>query len=686
LHAADFLADGGLFLQYRVSRLPADPRAFPIFLDPDMTPPTNVRLDEGSRALLWDYNPRADEEPVTGFRVYLNGSLQWVEEAGALESGLPPEWFTPPCGATYTFAVSAYRFELPQGPESPPGTVSVTTPAEGCQREIQINFLTLETFDLGGDGRYEDRGGDVGPPYGSFFANDWQAAFDTRVTSGAGGSLDVPIGLTHNTVYNLGTISADPAWRFSSEPLAVVNVPLGGSFEFGYRIMDMDTGSCHDSGDPGCDDLVCEGLSFIYEDSTAGELDRRHEGSLASENGRCRVTYSFGPAAGSPFGSGVPGWEPMPWIDVEDVIIDQASGRVNILIRNTGSAAWPRHDLQVELQTRSGESLGISTFENYTIEAGQHAVLHPDILLGPPFDACVLIDPNNLVMEEYEAHDILYHNRVCPVLPDLVIDDVHYDDAGGGQLFVTVTNTGEARLDNRTLKLQVFLPDGSPAYLFSSWPNVSLDPNESRIFELSAVNESMRTRLQGGYTVYADPDLIIPESSEDNNSYEIPASGQLKVWWCDSYIPHYHGLGSTTRMHLKVEVVRGTVAETVYEAGRSNTLTSMETFAYDYNHCYLQGCNYAFSCDENSPEFTVLGDEALRVTVSAEFRAGSIGSFENLGSASQTWRAENNWGARPAEGDREWGFSNSRRLSEVPPIGMVLPPEWWSEVCIVQLP
>ena len=265
-------------------------------------------------------------------------------------------------------------------------------------------------------------------------------------------------------------------------PYTVVNVPVGGSLEIGYSIMDMDTGSCNDSGDPGCDDLVCDGLLSIGEDSPDNALDYHRESTLTSENGRCRVTYSFGPAAGSPLGTGVPGWEPMPWIDVEDVIIDQATGRVAVPIRNTGSAAWPRHDLQVELQTRSGESLGISTFENYTIEAGQHAVLHPDILLEPPYDACVLVDPNNLVMEEFEAHGILYHSPVCPVLPDLVIDDVHFDAAGGGQLFVTVTNTGEARLDDRTLKLQVFLPDGSPAYLFSSWPNVSLNPNESQDF------------------------------------------------------------------------------------------------------------------------------------------------------------------------------------------------------------
>jgi len=686
-HAEVVGAEGHLYLQYRVSRQAADPRAFPLFLDPGMTPPTNVRLDERRNSLRWDYSPRPDEEAITGFRIYLNGNLQWVEDASTLESGLPYEWFNPPCGATYNFAVTAYRYELPDGPESPSGEVSITTPAEGCQREIQINLISLETLDLGGDGRYEDRGGDVGPPYGSFFANEWQVSFDTRVTSGGGGSLDVPIGLTHNTLYNIGSISADPAWRFSGVPYTVVGIPPGGSFEFGFRILDDDTGRCHNSDDPGCDDLVCEGQSFIYQDSSTGELDRNHEGVLTSEDERCRLTYTFGPAFSSPVGSGVPGWEPMPWIDVEDVLIDPVSGKMQIPIINSGTATWPWHDLEVEIQTRSGESLGVYTWENYVLEAGQGAVLeHPDILLEAPYDACVLIDPNNLVMEQYEAHDILYHNPVCPVLPDLVIDDVHFDAAGGGQLFVTVTNTGEARLDNRTLKLQVLLPDGSPAYLFSSWPNVSLNPNESRIFELSAVNESMRSRLENGYTMYVDPDLIIPESSEENNSYDIMASAQLKVWWCDSYIPHYHGLGSATRLHLKVEVVRGSAAETVYEANRSNTLTSMETYAYEYNHCYQQGCNFSLSCDVSSPVFRVAGDEALRVSVRGEFRAGSYGDFESLGSGSQTWRAAQNWGAFPAEDESDWGFDSSRRISVVPGLGMLNPEPWWSEVCILEVP
>ena len=678
--------EGHLYMQYRVSRLPAQPRNFPVILDPDMTPPTNVRLDDRRNSLRWNYDPQPDEEPISGFRIYLNDTLQWVEDASTLESGLPYEWFNPPCGSTYTFEVTAYRFELPDGPESPSGQVSISTPAEGCMREMQINFISLETFDLGGDRRSDDVSGDVGPPYGQFFANEWQINFDAR-SSGRGGSLDMPLGLSHNTIYDIRAIASDPSWRFSGVPYTVVDILPGGSFEFGYQIMDHDDGRCRDSGDSGCDDLICEGLSAIYHEDSGSEFDRQHEGTLTSENGRCKLTYSFGPAFGSPVGSGVPGMEPMPWIGVEDVIIDPISGSIKIPIINSGTATWPWHDLEVELQTREGESLGIYTWEEFVLEAGQRTILeHPDIQLEPPYDACVVIDPNNLVREEYEAHDVLQHTPVCPQLPDLTIIDVVYKPDGGGRLAVSVQNLGNIPLENRNLKLQVFLPDGSPAYLFRSWPVENLGVNEIKIFELSGVDENARSRLQNGYSVYVDPDWIIPESNEENNSFDIQ-SGNIQVWWCDSYIPHYYGLGSTTRMNLTVEIQRDSQTEVVFDASRSNTLTSRETFSYDYNHCYLQGCNFSFTCDENSNIFTILGDENLKITVSGEFRAGSYGDFENLGSASRTFSASQNWGGLPpSEHSFPWGFSNNRRLTVVPPLGMLSPPAWWSEFCIIEMP
>jgi LysM repeat protein len=305
-------AEGGYKFGYRVTRSEGAPRTVPLYLDPDMSPPFDARLDDRRISLRWDYEPRVDEEPIDGFRVYMNGNLQWVEPPDARESGLPYEWFNPPCGTTYTFAVTAFRLGFPDGPESFPSIAILNQPEENCTREIQITFLTLETFDLGGDGHYEDRHGDVGPAYGHFFANEKQITFSG---GNLGPGLDMPSGLRHNTVYDLAEMSADPTWRFGGMNGTIVDVPFGGTFQFGFHIMDQDSGRCHDSDDPGCDDLICEGFSVINEDHY-GEFDSMHDGAITSENGRCRVTYQWGPAFGSPVGSGGSGWEPLPWIAV----------------------------------------------------------------------------------------------------------------------------------------------------------------------------------------------------------------------------------------------------------------------------------------------------------------------------------------------------------------------------------
>ncbi len=671
-------ADGSFEFTFRITRV----NSIPLFLDTGMTPPTNARIDDRRISLRWDYDPPADEEPITGFRIYLNGNLQWVESADARESGLPYEWLNPPCGSTYTFNVTAYRFGLPDGPESLPAIAIVQPEAIDCQREVLITFLTLETFDLGGDGSYEDRHGDVGPAYGYFFANEQQITFNG---GHLGPGLDMPSGFSHNSTYDLMAMSADSGWHFNGMPALVVDVPDGGTFEFGYNIMDEDSGDCDDSDDPGCDDPICEGLSMIYdENSPAGYFDEQNEGALTSEDGRCRVTYRWGPAAGSPVGSGVPGWEPLPWIDVESFDIDETTGQVRINIRNNGTATWPWRDLDVELRNRDGTSLGIYTWEGFVLEPGQRTVLEsPQMRVDAPFDACVLIDPYNSVLEEYERSGALYHNPICPRLPDLTINNVQFDSSGGGRILVTVQNIGDGTVENRDLNLQTFFADGSPAYLVDTDSIVTLAPRETRVFDIPGVTESARNSLANGYTVVVNRDGIIPESDTENNSFSV-SPYQLQMWWCDARIPHYRGLGSTARMFLTVEVINATSTRAVFEASRTDTLSSRETFAYGYNHVWEQGhSDIYFSCNETSEPFNILGDESLRISIHADFLAGSAGDRENLGTANETYTADR-FNLFPVNAANS--FDNyCPRYNVIPPLGMLEPEPWFSSVCIGQI-
>ncbi len=630
-------AEGSYTVGYRVIPLEHEARGEPKWIDPNMTSPNNVRLDDRRNSLRWDYLPRPEEEPIDGFRIYLNGNLQWIEPADSRESGLPYEWFNPPCGSLYTFGVSAYRLGFPDGPESYPGEVALGQRAVDCTREIQIEFLTLETHDLGGDGRYEDRHGDVGPAYGNFFANEQQITFDG---GDLGYGLDMPNGLRHNTVYDLGEMSADRGWRFSGITSTIVDMPPGGTFEYGFHISDEDSGRCHDSDDPGCHDLICEGQSVIYYDHDT-LFDQVHEEGITSDDGRCTLRVRWGPAFGNPVGTGTAGWEPLPWIQVEELVIDEGTGAIRIHVRNTGTATWPWRDLKVELRTRDGASLGVYTWPRFALEAGERRVLEkPEMRVGAPFDACIVIDPDNEVPEEYERSGALYHGPICPQRPDLTITNVQFESPTR-RILVTVQNIGDGPVTNRALSLKAYLPDGSLAYLEDTDTGVTLAPRETRVFDLPGVTESSRSRLAAGYTVTVNPDATIPESDTGNNSFSI-AAYRFRMWPdCSAYIPHYHGLGSTARIFITAEVLSGTAAHTVLESSRTSTLNSTETFAYGYNHFWHQGNMNLNSCSSNdSQEFRLLGDESLRVSIHADFLAGRVGSRENLGTVTDVFGVE----------------------------------------------
>ncbi|MCD4674033.1 MAG: LysM peptidoglycan-binding domain-containing protein [Anaerolineaceae bacterium] len=629
-------ADGRFQFIYRVNIVGDRPRNVPMFLDPDMTSPTNARIDDRRISLRWDYEPEADEIPIDGFRVYLNGNLQWVEAPDARESGLPYEWLNPPCGTRYALSVTAFRYGFPDGPESFPSLAFTETPAENCNREIQISFLTLETFDLGGDGNHEDRHGDIGPPYGYFFANERQITFDARPSSGGGGSLDMPNGLTDNTTYDLMSMYADPSWDYSGMPSTIVDVPEGGSFEFGFHIMDQDNGRCGNSDDRGCDDLICEGLSMIYTDSGLGTFDQYHEGALESDDGRCRVTYTFGPAFGSPVGTGGEGWEPLPWIQVEDIVIDEATGQMEVYVRNTGTATWPWRDLTIRLQTRDGDPISTITWPGYVLEAGQRDVLVDlGMVLEAPFDACVVIDPDDEVLEEYERSGAMVHGPICPRLPDLTITDVSFEPAGGGRIRITVRNDGDGAVENRTLAFQTLLPDGESLYIGGSYPNVDLALREERFFELGGVSESVRERMRRGYSVVVNPDATIAESNMDNNTYDVAAGQRLRIYLYGIWAPE--DAGDHVRYQFDAHVVSGSSQRQVADWEIGPDISWGSCFPSRYCIRLFQDNEY------DTYWFDIYGDESLEIIVNVTHPGG----LREAMTGSDIYGPVNNWGSSP---------------------------------------
>lgn len=595
---------GILMITFRVSRLESAPRGVPMYLDPEMTAPSNVHLDDRRISLKWEYLPEEDENPIDGFRVYLNGNLQWVEPADARESGIPYEWFNPPCGSSYNFAVTAFRIGYPDGPESYPGITILNQPLENCQREIQITFLTLETFDLGGDGRYENRHGDIGPVYGSFFANEKLITFDA---GSEGPGLDMPNGLSHHTTYDLAAMSADPTWHFNSMNGTIVEVQPGGSFEFGYQLMDRDTGRCRDSDDPGCNDLICEGFSYRIYDNTTGELDHIHEGTLTSDNERCRVAYRWGPAFDSPVGSGLEGAVPLPWLQLTDLYISESTGEVEITLRNTWTATWPWKDLEIELLTRDGDSLGLFTWPEFVLEPGQETTLtHPGMVLDQPYDACVLIDPNDAVQEGPERTGVMFHQPICPTLPDLIITDVYYLPEMGGHLRATLQNNGGGALKDRSVTLTVTRPDGSALGMEETYPSIRLEPGESLVFDLGGVDR-LREEMRGGYQVTVNPAGTIREENHDNNTYQVGEANRLEVYWLWIDVPY--SVRNSVEFDLDAFVISGSDRQQVVNWSINQDIDWGSCFR-PY-HCVLHYDDYEY----NSDWIDIYGDQSFEVII-----------------------------------------------------------------------
>ena len=110
---------------------------------------------------------------------------------------------------------------------------------------------------------------------------------------------------------------------------------------------------------------------------------------------------------------------------------------------NFGTASWPGRTLTLELLTRDGVSLGQTVFEDVDIPTGETATFRiPRTTSGPLIDVCVLIDPNDQVMELYERSGALIHNPVCTDLPDMVVRDVNFSDRDR-MLRVSVQNEGD---------------------------------------------------------------------------------------------------------------------------------------------------------------------------------------------------------------------------------------------------
>jgi hypothetical protein len=606
--------EGRFRLTYRVTPLYGQPPGHTIGLDLGMPPPTNLRI--GFYTLHWRY---PESEPIDGFRIFLNGELQWTEPADARQSYLPYEWLNPPCGETYEFYVDAYQGEDWSPPSNTVMVEGGAAGSEDCERTLIIEFQELETFDLSND---EDHGDWIGPVYGSFYVNDQEVRFNSSCHWGR--YCDY-MGFEDYSTYDIRRLTSHwgpgPA-RFT------IDVGLEEDIVVGFDIQDQDSALWNE------DDTVCADNRTIRADALGGASTTSVGGDF--DQG-CRATLTINPTLDSP-ATNPAGLPPRPQLAVTDLSVDEATGQLEIHIINGGYATWPGRDLDVIARWPSGSLIGQYTFPELVLRPGETTILkHPDLVPSPypPLGACILLDPGNMVPEEEDyTPEIWRRGEYCRALPDLVITDVVLDQEQM-RLFVTVQNQASGTLENRTLELALRLDEATTIVHSGGWSGVSMGPWDRSLLIWEDMPESVRQRLLDGYTVIIDPDNEIAETDGTNNSYGIPAGGQFRIGWNTVIVPYYEFYTPSGYQINEDRFEAGIFAETSSTArliadwsiphGDGYCEVSRHSSAGGYREGAMYCGGYQYNVD-----FELEGDETLVLYVGGQLH---VGPYENgLGS------------------------------------------------------
>ena len=613
-------------LQYLVSHTTRDGRGIPIELDRGMTPPINLVLDGGS--LRWEYIPDAEDDPIDGYLIYFNDNVVWEISSTSRSFALPAEWQRPVCDVIYNFSVGTVIGDYPDSRESPQSNVvSIETDPADCRRQVRVTFLRMETFAMPGDGHHEDRTGDVGPIYGQFFVNARSVDFSTGIL---GPGLDTAEGWTSNTTYDLVELEADGRWNFSAAPVLIANIGHHGDFQYAYGIMDVDSGRCHDSDDPGCDDLLCSAVSADLDtESELAQLDAPHDVVLRSDNNRCELTVRIEPTGEGAVGAS-PGNLPFPLIWPVHLGYDEQNGTAEISFINQGSGAWPNRDLEIDIQDREGSPIDSRTLTNYNLGVNAEDSISVPLPAGSD-DYCVVFDPNNLVPEQGELNGSYAEYRsFCRQRPDLSVEDIRFNRETS-TLEVTVTNTGEGEVENRTLEMEIAI-SGESNPLVVSQEGFSIGEQSSAIVNIpltdSVRNDMMHAHTGDGigYVLTLNQNHSIGEEDYDNNRVEVAEARGFAVGWvggCSEAV--VWGMYNHFTMTFSASVGGDHIyswnspEHTVY----FNTIHSEENTV-----CWGMADTYA----ERQVAFLIMGDERLSLrmvnNVSAVTESYHVGTWE----------------------------------------------------------
>ncbi len=604
--------EGEFILEYILSFVEMEPKG----LDMSMAVP-QLRYDDRRQSLRWDYTPRTEPEAETeidGFLVFLNDNLVFEMDADERESRLPEAWLAPPCGESYGFTVRAFHRPYPDGAYSEPSnTVSIAGPEEGseaCNRQFIVTFRRLNVYNMGDDG--DDDASLMGP------INGW---VDVNYTFHSFGNPP-SVSIYNDSSFNMDTFFWDD---YSEANTFAVTLAEGDDLHLGFHMADNDRRRHYDR------DICTGGETLHYSElltrPVEGSFDARREWE---ELVRCNIEYSIEPAPGSPVGVAGGGLL-LPWLDLTDVTLDRATGELQLHITNTGSAAWANQDLDVQVTNRDGQETGTHSWPLFYLDPLEDVVLQdPSLTADSPEAACVHLDYNDRVLESLEYTGVLHHGRLCPSLPDLIIEDVQYerDDA---QLQVTVRNLGDGAVEDRAVSVDLLAPDGSPITPPLRPTVALLEYMQSTVLTWPSIDPDLRETMLQGYTVRLNGEGRLLEEDLGNNDYAVPVGETVWVvfresmvtvfyrdwipWWADYPVHHFV-------VSFSVTVAGG---ESSQQVGHWSQDFDWEPTTDDDR--YREVCDDCYT-----EQVAVGGDEQFLVGAAASVRKQASATREDLGS------------------------------------------------------
>jgi len=101
-----------------------------------------------------------------------------------------------------------------------------------------------------------------------------------------------------------------------------------------------------------------------------------------------------------------------------------------------------------------------------------------------------------------------------------------------GEITVHPSDT-DGTLEGEDVRVEVLLA-GADRPVTALYPDITLGVRGTAVL-VWTVDETVRDRMQSGYTVVLDPDNAIAEGDETNNEYVVPTAARLRLMWAGGW-------------------------------------------------------------------------------------------------------------------------------------------------------